>query len=129
MTRFRSVGIVALVLALAALAAYVLIDKPQPSSQVPVSQVPVKVADSPGEQVYIKWCAECHASAIGPGTQVLEKKYMGQVPAILHLRTGIPAELVTVSVRHGVGFMAPFRKTEISDSELASLATYLSTAK
>jgi mono/diheme cytochrome c family protein len=48
------------------------------------------------------------------------------VPAILHLRTGIPAELVKVTVRHGVGFMPPFRKTEISNSELELLATYLS---
>jgi mono/diheme cytochrome c family protein len=88
--------------------------------------VQVKGATSPGEQTYMKWCAECHASAIGPGTKVLEKRYKGQVPAILHLRTGIPAELVTYTVRHGTGFMPPFRKTEISDSQLASLAGYLS---
>jgi len=128
MTRFRSVGIAALLLALAALAVFMLNNRPRPSSQAQV-QVQVKVAASPGEQVYTKWCAECHASAIGPGTQVLEKKYKGQVPAILQLRTGMPAELITHTVRHGVGFMAPFRKTEISDPELASLATYLSTVK
>jgi mono/diheme cytochrome c family protein len=91
------------------------------------SSGPAKASASAGERIYIRWCAECHGSAVGPGTQVLEQRYKGQVPAILHERTGIPAELVKLTVRRGVGFMAPFRKTEISDSELASLATYLST--
>jgi mono/diheme cytochrome c family protein len=86
----------------------------------------LKVTAAPGEQIYLNWCAECHASAIGPGTKVLEQKYKGQVPAILQLRTGIPVELVKVTVRRGVGFMPPFRKTEISNAELDLLATYLS---
>lgn len=102
-------GLVAALLPLAALADPTLIDTPPP-----------------GERIYIKWCAECHGSSIGPGTQVLERKYQGRVPAILHQRTGIPIEFIRHTVRHGVGFMSPFRKTEISDSELALLATYLS---
>ena len=124
--RFRSVlvlsvqiaGIATPVLPMAALADPTVIDTTQTSGQV-------KVATSSGERIYIRWCAECHGSAIGPGTQALERKYQGQVPAILHVRTGIPTELVTHTVRHGMGFMPPFRKTEISNSELASLATYL----
>lgn len=105
MKRFRSVlvlsvrqiaGIAAALLPVAVLAAGpTSIQTPQPSSQV-------KVATSPGERIYIRWCAECHASAIGPGTQVLERRYKGLVPAVLHQRTGIPVELVKYTVRHGM---------------------------
>jgi mono/diheme cytochrome c family protein len=130
MQRIRSVlvlsarqiaGAAALSAALLGLARFTLIGAAEAADPVQV-----KVATSSGEQTYMKWCAECHASAIGPGTKTLEKRYKGQVPAILHMRTGIPAELVTYTVRHGAGFMPPFRKTEISDSQLAGLATYLS---
>ena len=130
MKRIRSVpvlslrqiaGTAALSVALAGLALVAPIDAAEAADQAQV-----KAAASPGEQTYTKWCAECHASAIGPGTKALQKRYNGQVPAILRMRTDIPAELVTYTVRHGVGFMPPFRKTEISDSQLASLATYLS---
>jgi mono/diheme cytochrome c family protein len=109
--------IAASLLPLAALAVPPLSDTPPPSGQAKMT--------ASGEQTYTKWCAECHASVIGPGTQALQRKYQGQVPAILHQRTGLPAELVKYAVRHGMGFMPPFRKTEISNSELASLATYL----
>lgn len=128
MKRLRSVpvlsagkiaGIVAAFLPLATLADPTPIETPRPSGQV-------KVAASPGEQIYMRWCAECHASAMGPGTQTLERKYHGGVTAILDKRAGIPAELVAYTVRHGVGFMPSFRKTEISDSELALLTKYLS---
>jgi mono/diheme cytochrome c family protein len=91
--------------------------------------VQAKVAASPGERTYTKWCAECHASAIGPGTQSLQRKYEGQVTAILNKRAGIPAALVEHTVRHGMSFMPPFRKTEISDADLASLATYLASVE
>jgi mono/diheme cytochrome c family protein len=114
-------GAAALSAALVGLVLFTRIDAAEAADSVQV-----KVATSPGAQTYMKWCAECHASAIGPGTKVLERRYKGQVPAILHMRTGIPAELVTYTVRHGTGFMPPFRKTEISDSQLASLASYLS---
>jgi mono/diheme cytochrome c family protein len=124
MKRFRSVlalsvqiaGISAL-LPLAALAA--------PGATTPQPSAQAKEATPSGEQVFTKWCAECHASVIGPGTQALERKYQGQVSAILQKRAGIPAALVKYTVRRGMSFMPPFRKTEISDSELASLATYL----
>jgi len=127
MTQFRSVlvlsvcqiaGFMAPLLPLTALAGPALSDTSSASG--------VKAAASTGERVYVKWCAECHASELGPGTHSLERKYKGQVPAILDKRPGIPAALVEYTVRHGIVFMPPFRKTEISNSELTSLATYLS---
>ena len=38
----------------------------------------------------------------------------------------LPASYVTFMVRHGMSVMPQFRKTEISDRELAALAAYLS---
>jgi hypothetical protein len=40
--------------------------------------------------------------------------------------TDLPATYVTFMVRHGMSVMPQFRKTEISDGELAQLAGYVS---
>jgi (+)-pinoresinol hydroxylase len=80
-----------------------------------------------GQAVYEYWCAPCHAPGPGhPGTQSLQIKYDGNLPAVLEERTDLPAEAIKVFVRQGVLSMAPFRKTEISDAELDDLAAYLS---
>ena len=55
----------------------------------------------------------------------LERKYQGQLPAILNQRTDLSADYVSQVVRHGVSFMPSFRKTEISNTELAQLGAYL----
>jgi (+)-pinoresinol hydroxylase len=86
-------------------------------------------ADPPavsGERVYQHWCAPCHAPGPGhPGTQSLQLKYAGKLPADLLERTDLPAQAVATFVRQGVLLMAPFRKTEITDAELAALAAYV----
>jgi mono/diheme cytochrome c family protein len=40
--------------------------------------------------------------------------------------TDLPADYVSYMVRHGMSVMPQFRKTEITDGELAALAAYLS---
>jgi len=80
---------------------------------------------STGKQVFGKWCSDCHSTAGGPGSLALQRKYHGDVPAILEQRTNLPSEYVTYVVRHGVSFMPSFRKTEISNEELALVAAYL----
>lgn len=80
-----------------------------------------------GNAVYEKWCAPCHDPGINhPGTHALMAKYQGTKPAVLLERTDLPATVVKYFVRHGISVMPQFRKTEISDSELDALATYLS---
>ena len=84
-----------------------------------------------GEHVFEKWCAPCHSREsplAGPmaGTIALQAKYRGRVPAALLDRSDLTPGLINYYVRHGVGWMPPFRKTEISDRELAALGTYLS---
>ena len=81
-----------------------------------------------GKAVYEHWCAPCHAPGPGhPGTQSLQLKYAGKLPAVLLERTDLSADSVKLFVRHGVLLMAPFRKTEITDAQLAALAAYVST--
>jgi len=80
-----------------------------------------------GKQLFAHWCAPCHANEPRlAGTLALQTKYKGQVPAALELRSDLTPELVGFFVRNGVAWMPPFRKTEISDAELAQIGAYLS---
>jgi mono/diheme cytochrome c family protein len=85
-----------------------------------------QAAEPSGQAVYEHWCAPCHAPGPGhPGTQSLQLKYAGKTPAVLLERTDLNAQAVAAFVRQGVLLMAPFRKTEISDAELAALTAYV----
>ncbi len=68
-----------------------------------------------GREVYQKWCAPCHYRIVQPAT--------------LPDRTDLTAERVANTVRKGVFVMPRFRKTEISDTELAWLSAYLTKNK
>jgi (+)-pinoresinol hydroxylase len=79
-----------------------------------------------GRQVFAYWCAPCHAPGPKhPGTQALEALYKGSKPAPLEQRTDLVPTVTQTFVRTGVSVMPPFRKTEISDADLAALAAYL----
>lgn len=85
--------------------------------------------DAAGRAVYQKWCGPCHdAGVIHPGTHALMTKYPNgsRASGTITTWTDLTASYVTFMVRHGMSVMPPFRKTEISDGELAALAAYLS---
>jgi mono/diheme cytochrome c family protein len=85
-----------------------------------------QAATPSGKAVYEHWCAPCHAPGPGhPGTQSLQMKYQGKLAPVLLDRTDLTPQAVSVFVRQGVLLMAPFRKTEITDAELAALAAYV----
>jgi mono/diheme cytochrome c family protein len=88
---------------------------------------PAAKAPAPsGQAVYEHWCAPCHAPGPGhPGTQSLQIKYGGKAPAVLLERKDLSPQAVATFVRQGVLLMAPFRKTEVSDAELAALSAYV----
>jgi mono/diheme cytochrome c family protein len=95
----------------------------------PPYAAPAKPARSAGGKIFDKWCSDCHSPAGGPGSLALQRKYQGTVPAILEQRSDLPPDLVRVTIRQGVSFMPSFRKTEISDAELALVAAYLASPK
>ena len=96
---------------------------------ISIAQAAEPAAKTPapsGQAVYEHWCAPCHAPGPGhPGTQSLQVKYGGKTPAVLLERTDLSPQAVSVFVRQGVLLMAPFRKTEVSDAELAALSAYV----
>jgi mono/diheme cytochrome c family protein len=85
-----------------------------------------------GKEVFEHFCKPCHGDGRGddgapmlPGTHALTLKYRGQKPGLLEERTDLPAEVLTAFVRSGVASMPPFRKTEVTDADLAAVAAYL----
>ena len=80
----------------------------------------------PGKATFDKWCTPCHGSGPGkPGTMVLAQRYGTSRPALLEERTDLTSEYLTTFVRNGIGVMPQFRKTEITDAELAQMIDYL----
>ena len=91
----------------------------------PAASKPAAV--SAGKRVFDRWCTECHGDGPRyPGTAALASKYGKDLPAVLEQRTDLTPEVVAMFVRKGVSVMPPFRKTEITDAELAALGTHLS---
>ena len=86
-----------------------------------------------GKSVFQVRCAPCHGADRGgdpghrmlPGTDALRIKYQGKVPALLEQRTDLTAAALKVFVRRGTWSMPPFRKTEISDTDIDNIAAYL----
>ena len=71
-------------------------------------------------------CAICHGRGSGnPGTVALQAKYGGKSPALLEDRTDLTAATVRFFVRRGTSIMPFFRKTEVSDTDLAAIEAYL----
>jgi mono/diheme cytochrome c family protein len=92
---------------------------------VPHCASPAKSAQTAGGKIFDKWCSDCHHTAEGPGSLALQRKYQGALPAVLEQRSNLAPDYVRFVVRHGMSFMPSFRKTEISDADLALLAAYL----
>ncbi len=86
-------------------------------------------ARSAGGKIFVKWCSDCHSTATGPGSVALQRKYQGAIPAILEQRNDLTPDYVKLMVRHGISFMPSFRKTEISDADLALLGAYLAASR
>jgi len=91
----------------------------------PHSAPPAEPERSAGGKIFDKWCSDCHRTAEGPGSLALQRKYQGSLPAVLKQRSDLRPDYIKLAVRHGISFMPSFRKTEISDADLALLAAYL----
>jgi (+)-pinoresinol hydroxylase len=83
-----------------------------------------------GKAVFEQWCAPCHAPGpYHPGTQALQVKYHGALPAGLEERKDLKASYVRQIVRSGVSIMPFFRQTEISEAALDDLGAYLAKSR
>ena len=81
---------------------------------------------SSGQQAYDRWCLPCHAdNNRSPGTLALAVKYHGSEPAVLEQRKDLSGDFVAYVVRNGDTVMPFFRKTEVSDAQLADIIAYL----
>jgi len=77
-----------------------------------------------GREIYQKWCTPCHGNGLGrPGTAAAAAH--GQKPAVLESRTDLSPKMIETAVRQGPNFMPRFRKTEISNADLAAIEAYL----
>ena len=72
-----------------------------------------KRTSRPAEQIYLETCSYCHDHGIAP------------------VITGrqLPAVRLTTVIRNGLNAMPAFRPTDISDSELESVTTWISNTK
>jgi len=91
-----------------------------------------------GKLVFAQWCQGCHAPMGGPGgafgfppagTNRLQQRYQGAVPAALEDRTDLQPELIRTAVRQGLPIMPPLRKTEVTDADLDAVVAYLTQKK
>jgi mono/diheme cytochrome c family protein len=77
-----------------------------------------------GREIYQKWCTPCHGAGLGkPGTAAAAAH--GIKPAVLEQRTNLTPKMIETAVRTGINFMPRFRKTEVSDADLAAIEAYL----
>ena len=80
-------------------------------------------AAGPGRDLFAQKCGMCHRST-GMGTGLLARRYpKGQEQ--LEARTNLSAAFVTTVVRHGLNNMPALSRAEVSDPQLASIASYL----
>jgi len=97
-----------------------------PRGAPPVAPAPAG-APSKGATLFAYHCASCHGDGPGhPGTSALAFKYKGEEPALLTERGDLDPNAITLFVRSGINAMPFFRKTEIGDADLVTLARYLS---
>ena len=119
-------------LAVAFLLASLLQGASGPASAQPASPQQRVPSVSRGHDVFTVKCAPCHGRGPGddgramlPGTEALQVKYGGETPPALEDRNDLGIELLTLFVRQGTWSMPPFRKTELTDADIADVAAYL----
>lgn len=85
-----------------------------------------------GAEVYLASCSYCHdrlpadaALDALPGVASLELKYGGRLSPYIRERPDLAnADVLTAFLRNGAGSMQPFRKTELTDADIAAIAAY-----
>jgi mono/diheme cytochrome c family protein len=77
--------------------------------------------------VFDRICSSCHGPA-GWATRTLAKR-MPADQALLANRRDLTPEFLRAVLRNGIGSMPRFTPTDLSDGEIAALATWLSASR
>ena len=76
-----------------------------------------------GKALFDGTCGYCH-SPRGHATVLLRRR-VGEANAVLAERTNLTPAYIKLAVRHGVMSMPWYRRSELSDDDLASISNYL----
>jgi mono/diheme cytochrome c family protein len=107
------------------------------AQDAPTQQAPTvdAAAVARGKVKFTQTCAPCHGTDRGdfgramlPGTDALRIKYQGKLPAALEQRTDLTPAVIKAYVRTGTWSMPPFRKTELSDTQINEISAYIAAA-
>ena len=80
-----------------------------------------------GRALFNESCSYCHSER-GHATTLLGKR-LGAENAVLEKRTNLSTDLIRHVVRHGINSMPWYRRSELSDRDLDSIAAYLTRAR
>jgi (+)-pinoresinol hydroxylase len=114
MNRQLTLGALLLTLSLRAIAA-------EPNAAASLTETQIE-----GRALFNESCSFCHGER-GHATTLLGKR-LGAENAMLERRRNLSVELIRHVVRHGINSMPWYRRAELSDRELASIAAYLTRA-
>jgi len=90
---------------------------------------PAAAADAPdGKALFQSRCGMCHQT-IGMAVGILSRRPNDPSKGFLEERTDLSATLVRTVVRTGIANMPRMPRPEVSDPELAAIASYLSRGK
>ena len=85
-------------------------------------------ASPDGKALYAERCGMCHQT-IGMAVGILSRRPADASAGLLEDRPDLSALFVRTVVRSGIANMPRMPRAEISDAELAAVATYLSRGK
>lgn len=83
----------------------------------------LNAAQSRGRALFHESCIYCHGDS-GFATRTLERR-LGEDFAKLEARRDLQGPYITFVVRRGLNSMPWYRRTELSDAELANIVAYL----
>ncbi|MEO6339989.1 MAG: cytochrome c [Caulobacteraceae bacterium] len=78
---------------------------------------------SHGKALFDGTCGYCHG-ARGHATVLLRRR-LGEASAVIAERNNLTPAYIKVAVRHGVMSMPWYRRSELSDDDLAAITDYL----
>jgi len=82
---------------------------------------------SPAEALFVEKCGMCHRQ-MGMGTVILARR-MDPSKAMLEARKDLNADYVIQAARAGIGNMPRIQRGEVSDTQLQTIAQYLTKGK